>query len=86
MEQDKSEPTEPIINKANDSFGEHNIMSRLAMFAFIFVFIYSFVKPLAIDYATISSWLVFGAFLTVSVGINSLKVIGSIITKIKGIK
>jgi len=69
--------------KPEDWAGNHNVFSRLIIIVFMGILIYSFVLPLDIKYVEISSWLAFGVFILISVGINSLRTIGDIIIKIK---
>jgi hypothetical protein len=86
MEEDEKiiEKLEKAIPSANDWFGHHNIFSRLIMLVFMGVFIYAFVAPLPFVYAEIAAWLLFCVFMLISIGINSLKIVANLITKIKG--
>lgn len=70
--------------KASDWFGKHNFFSRLLILSFIIILFYSYYKQLPIPYVDTAAWLTFSAFIIISVGINSLKLIGDFILKIKG--
>lgn len=82
--EDKIEHTVNDDHKADDSLGKHNVFSRIMIVAVIGVFIYAFTAPLAIGYATTISWLFFAVFAAITFGINSLKIISEMISKIKG--
>ena len=73
----------PAYIKAQDWMGEHNVFSRIIILAVVFVFIYAFVVPLDSVYAEIAAWLLGAIFVIISVGINSIKTIGEVITKIR---
>jgi len=67
----------------DDWFGKHKIFTRLMVFAISAVFVYSFVLPLPIAYAEMASYIMIFALMVITFGLNSLKIIGSLITKWK---
>lgn len=73
----------PVAQKAKDWLGDHNVFSRLIILVIIGVFIYAFMVPLAPSYIEVLAWLLFSIFALITLGINSIKVIGDIIVKIK---
>jgi len=67
----------------DDWFGKHKVFTRLMVFAISVVFVYAFVLPLPIAYAETASYIMIFALMIITFGLNSLKIIGSIITKWK---
>jgi len=67
----------------DDLFGKHNVMTRLIGLVIVGIFVYAFIIPLPIEYAQLSGYLLMGALLVLTFGLNSLKVIGSLIEKWK---
>ena len=68
---------------ADDWFGKHKIFTRLMVFAISVVFVYAFVLPLPIAYAEMASYIMIFALMIITFGLNSLKIIGSLISKWK---
>ena len=71
-ESDDSEKLGPLTD---DWIGRHNIITRLITIVVIFIFMFSFLKPLDTGYAEIAAYLLVLIFITVTFGINSLKLI-----------
>ena len=84
-ETEETENPEKLAPQVDDIISKHNIITRITMTVFWFVLIWSFVHPLPVGYAEVAAWLTFGAFVLLSVGINSLKLVTDFIGKIKGI-
>jgi len=68
---------------ADDWMGRHNVFTRLITIVVIIVFAWVFYVPLAIGYAEIISYVMVFVLLIVTFGLNSLKVLGSLIEKWK---
>lgn len=69
--------------KAEDWFGEHNIFSRLIILAVIWAFGFTLYTGMDIAYFEFAGWILVLIFVIISVGINSIKTIGDVITKIR---
>ena len=67
----------------NDTIARHNIITRLMALVVIFIFAYTFIKPLPIGYVEIITYAMVFIFLIITFGLNSLKVVGSLIDKWK---
>ena len=74
---------ETIDGLPHDWFGEHNIITRLMALSVTSMFLYSFLKPLSLGYVEIVSYVLLFVILIITFGLNSLKVIGTLIDKWK---
>lgn len=67
----------------DDTLGRHKVFTRFMVISITFVFIYSFITPLPIEYAEISSYIMIFALMVITFGLNSLKLLGGLIDKWK---
>lgn len=67
----------------DDALGRHKIFTRFMVLSITYVFLYSFIAPLPIAYAELSSYIMIFALMVITFGLNSLKLIGGLIDKWK---
>lgn len=81
------EKTEKAINKVNDFWAQHNVGTRASLITFILAYVASVIATFFTtvpDYVLdTTGWLLFAAFMTVTLGINGVKQVGAIIIAVK---
>lgn len=81
------EKTEKLLGKVNDFWAQHNVGTRASLITFILAYVASVI---ATFFTTVpefvldtTGWLLFAAFMTVTLGINGVQQVGKIIVAVK---
>ena len=86
-EMDNLEETEVAVKKTNDFWARHNIGTRITMVVFILSYVGSLLSTIWVEtpqwLIDTTGWLLFSAFVTITLGINGLSKIAEIITAMK---
>lgn len=82
------EKLETNFHKVNDMWAQHNLGTRITLVTFILAYVSAVVatyfKPDIPAYVVdTTGWLLFAAFMTVTLGINGVKEVGNIIVAVK---
>ena len=70
--------------KYTDFIDKHRLFTRIITTVVIFVFIYSFMTPLSIEYAELSTYAIVIVLLIITFGLNALDKLAEILKAIKG--
>lgn len=86
-EETQIEKTENAVKKVNDFWAQHNVGTRASLITFISAYI---AAVIATFFTTVpefvldtTGWLLFAAFMTVTLGINGVSKVGEIIVAVK---
>ncbi len=83
-EPQKEKPkSEKIDGLPTDWMGEHNVITRLMSLSVTAMFVYAFLTPLPLGYVETVSYTLLFVIMIITFGLNSLKVLGTLIDKWK---